>query len=109
MVVVAAIIGRSEGASALALRAVATGEARLAISDDFLSELVRVLCYPHIEEKILRPVRAFEAALDLGTMGVMFHPRRLEWPSLRDRSDFWVLDLAYEATADYIVTQDEII
>ena len=41
MVVVAAVSGSAEGASAMAVRAVATGEAQLAISDDFLGELVR--------------------------------------------------------------------
>lgn len=106
MVVVAAIMGNSQGASALVVRAVATGEVQLAISDDYLSELVRVMGYSHMEEEIERPVRAFETALDLGTMGFMFHPRRLDWPSLRDPGDSWVLDLAYEAKADYIVTSD---
>ncbi len=106
MVIVAAVSGDPEGASAAAVRAVATGEARLAISDDYLSELVRVMGYSRVEERIERPVRAFEVALDLGTMAYMFHPRRLDWPSLRDPGDRWIFDLAYESSADYIVTFD---
>jgi predicted nucleic acid-binding protein len=51
-------------------------------------------------------VRAFETALDVGAMGVMYHPRRLDWPILRDVGDNWVFDLAYESGADYIVTID---
>ncbi len=106
MVIIAAVSGDPEGASALAVRAVAPGEARLAISDDYLSELVRVMGYSAVEERIGRPVRTFEAALDLGTMGYMFHPRRLDWPSLSDPGERWIFDLAYEASADYIVSFD---
>jgi putative PIN family toxin of toxin-antitoxin system len=106
MVIVAAVSGNPEGASAMAVRAIASGEATLAISDDYLSELVRVMGYPAIEERIERPVRAFETALDVGAMGVMYHPRRLDWPTLRDVGDNWVFDLAYETGADYIVTID---
>jgi predicted nucleic acid-binding protein len=39
-------------------------------------------------------------------MGFMYHPRRLDWPSLRDPTDGWIFDLAYAAAADYIVTFD---
>jgi predicted nucleic acid-binding protein len=52
MVIVAAVVGDPEGASAQAGRAVATGSVRLAISDEYLSELVRVFGYPAIEENI---------------------------------------------------------
>jgi predicted nucleic acid-binding protein len=103
MVVVSSIIGNPEGADAAIIDVVATGEARLAISDDQLSELVRVMGYGDIESQIERPVRAFEAALDLGTMGFMHHPRRLDWPSLTDQSDGWIFDLAYASNADYII------
>lgn len=89
------------------LDAVATGDVRMAISDDQLSELVRVVGYEELETRIGRPVRAFEVALDLGTMGFMYHPRRLDWPSLRDAKDGWIFDLAHASGADYIVTYDE--
>ena len=82
MVVVAGIFGSREGASAAVLDAVATGDVRLALSDDQLRELVTVMGYSGLEELIARPVRAFEVALDIGTMGYMYHPRRLDWPSL---------------------------
>lgn len=107
MVVASAIIGDRGGPSAAVLDAVATGDVRLAISDDQLSELVRVLGYPLFEEGIGRPMRAFEVALDIGTMGFMYHPRRLDWPSLGDPKDGWIFDLAYAAGADYIVSYDE--
>jgi putative PIN family toxin of toxin-antitoxin system len=106
MVVVSGVTGDPEGPSAAILDAVSTGEVRLAISDDQLSELVRVFRYPEIEERLRKPVRAFEAALDIGYMGIMHHPRRLDWPSLRDPKDSWILDLAHIAGADYIVSYD---
>lgn len=107
MVVVSSIIGSLEGADAAVLDAVATGDVRMAISDDQLSELVRVVGYEELEARIGRPVRAFEVALDLGTMGLMYHPRRLDWPSLRDTKDGRIFDLAHTSRADYIVTYDE--
>lgn len=106
MVVVSAIIGNPEGVDAAVVEAVATGDIRMAISDDQLSEFVRVLGYEDVESRIARPVRAFEVALDLGTMGFMYHPRRLDWPSLRDENDGWIFDLAHASGADYIVSFD---
>ena len=106
MVVVSAIIGNSQGADTAAVEAVATGDVRMAISDDQLSEFVQVMGYEKVERQIKRPVRAFEVALDLGTMGFMYHPRRYDWPSLRDEKDGWVFDLAHASGADYIVSFD---
>ncbi len=106
MVVLSAIFGDRDGPSAAVVDAVATGDVRLAISDDGLAELVRVAGYPQVEERIQRPVRALEVALSLGTMGYMHHPRRLDWPSLRDPKDGWIFDLAFAAGADYIVSYD---
>lgn len=62
--------------------------------------------YEAVEFAVYSPLRAFEIALDLGTMGVMYHPRRLDWPSLRDPKDGWIFDLAYHSGADYIVSYD---
>lgn len=106
MVVPSAIFGGRDGPSAAVIDAVATGDVRLAISDDGLAEFVRVVGYPEIEELIERPVRAVEVALSIGVMGYMHHPRRLDWPSLVDPKDGWVFDLAHAAGAHYIVSYD---
>ena len=106
MVVVSAVIGVPHGPSASTVAAVATGDVRLAVSDDQLREVVTVMGYEIIEAATYSPVRAFEVALDLGTMGFMYHPRRLDWPSLRDEKDGWIFDLAYVSGADYIVSYD---
>lgn len=107
MVVVSGVGGSSVGSSAAILDAVSTGEVRVAISDAQLSELVRVFGYPEIEELTRSTVRAFEVGLDIGYMGIMHHPRRLDWPSLTDPKDSWIFDLAHAAGADYIVSYDE--
>jgi predicted nucleic acid-binding protein len=111
MVVIRAVVGRRDAPDALILRAVATGEVRLAISDDGLRELQRVMNYDFVREKLADPVRAFTVGLDVGVMGKLFHPPKLDWPTLSDPKDRWVLDLAFEAGADeahppYIVTRD---
>lgn len=106
MVVVSAIMGQRDGPDAAVVDAVASGDVRTAISDAQLSEMVRVLGYEDVEKRIGIPMRAFEVALDLASMGFMHHPRMLDWPSLRDPKDGWVFDLAYSAGADYIVSYD---
>lgn len=50
--VVSAIIGTPNNAAYALMRAVETGEVRLAVSDDWLRELVRVLESPRIADQI---------------------------------------------------------
>lgn len=107
VILIGAIIGKPRSADAQLIRAVATGEVQLALSDDGLREIVRVLGYPEVEEKIAKPVRAFEVALALGLMGELFHPKRFDWPSLNDPKGGWLLDLAFESGADFLVSRDK--
>jgi putative PIN family toxin of toxin-antitoxin system len=110
LVVVSAIIGNTGSASFALLRAIETGEAALAVSDDWLRELVRVLEYPRIASIInadqSKPARAFRIALGIGLMGRLHRPRRLDWPSLSDPNDGWIFDLAFEGQANFIVSRD---
>jgi putative PIN family toxin of toxin-antitoxin system len=106
LVVVSALVGPERGSSRRVVWAVASGEVRLATSDDFFREISRVIRYPDVTSKIRSPVTAFEIALELGLMGELNRPRKLEWPSLRDPDDAWMLDLAWNSHADYIVTRD---
>lgn len=106
LVVVSSLVGPEGGSSRRLVWAVATGEVRLAISDDFLREVSRVIRYPDVAARIRGPVRAFEVALEVGLMGEMNRPRKLDWPSLRDPKDGWMLDLAWNAVADFVVTRD---
>jgi predicted nucleic acid-binding protein len=52
-------------------------------------------------------VRIFEVTLALGLMGQIFYPKTFDWPTLSYKKDWWILDLAYEAGADYLVTRDK--
>lgn len=106
MVVVSAVIGRRESSAARVLRAVATGDVRLAVSDEGYGEVVEVMSREEIRSKVNDPARAFEVALDIGTMGVFYHPRKYDWPTLPDPKDGWLLDLAFESGADHVITRD---
>lgn len=106
LVVVSALIGSEEASSYRLLRAVATADVQLAVSDDFLRELSHVVGYPEVESKIASPARAFRMALDLAIMADLYHPKRYDWPSIEDSKDGWMLDLAWSAHADYIITRD---
>ncbi len=101
--VVAAALGSPEASSAAVVDAVATGDARLALSDDYLDEMGRTMGKPYLEENA-SVGRAFRTALVLAYMGRSYRPNRHEWPSIPDRADWWLLDLAFESGADSIVT-----
>ncbi|CAA9487181.1 MAG: hypothetical protein AVDCRST_MAG12-1875 [uncultured Rubrobacteraceae bacterium] len=85
---------------------VASGGVLLAISDEFLRELSRVAGYPDVEPQIVSAARALRYGLDLGVMGRMQRPTRYDRPSVRDPKDGWMLDLAWFARADCIVSRD---
>lgn len=105
-VVISALIGQEDAASHRICKAVGTAEVLLAISDAFLIELSHVIGYPDVETRIASHARTFRVALDIGVMGTKYRPRRYDWPSLVDPKDGWMLDLAWEARADYIITRD---
>lgn len=104
--IVRALAGDQASSSARLVDAVGAGAFRPALSDESLRELPAVVGYPRVESRIVSVARAFRAALDLGVMGEMYQPRRLDWPSLPDPRDWWMADLAYESRADYVVSWD---
>lgn len=102
-VVAAAALGSPDASSAAVVDAVAAGDVRLALSDDYLDEMGRTMGKPYLEENA-SVGRAFRIALVLAYMGRSYRPARHEWPSIPDREDWWLLDLAFEAGADAVVT-----
>jgi predicted nucleic acid-binding protein len=106
MVVLGAVIGKPTASDARTLRLVETGVLRLASSDAWLRELSDVLSRPEIAGLVSDPGRVFRAALTVGVMGALYRPARFDWPTLTDPKDWWMLDLAFEAGADFIVTRD---
>lgn len=104
-VVARAVLGSPDAASAAVVDAVETGTVRLALSDDYLQELVRVMEKPYLRRNADAD-KAFRIAFALGYMGASYRPTRHDWPSIPDSKDWWLLDLAFESGADAIVTWD---
>ena len=106
-VLIAALTTRDEDAeSRRVVRAAGTGAIRLALSDELLREAVEVVRREDRHGQIHSASLAFEARMDLWSHGFMYHPSQLDWPSIPDREDYWVLDLAWAARVDYIVSLD---
>jgi putative PIN family toxin of toxin-antitoxin system len=106
-VLIAALTTTDEDAeSRRVVRAAGTGAIRLALPDEFLREAVEVVRRKDWQGQIVSASLAFEAAMDLWSHGSMYHPFRLDWPSIPDREDYWVLDLAWAAMVDYIISSD---
>ena len=104
-VVTAAVLGSPGGPSARVINKIPTGGIRPAISNDYLDELEQTMSKPRIEEHA-SVGKAVGIALTLAFMGKAFYPHRHDWPIVTDIADWWMLDLAYESGADYIVTWD---
>ena len=105
-VVVSALVGPAGSPHDRLIDRVASGGVLLALSDDFLRELSLVVGYPDVEPQIVSAARAVRYGLELGVMGRLLPTPRHDWPSIRDPKDGWMLDLAWTAEADYIVTRD---
>jgi predicted nucleic acid-binding protein len=104
--VVSALVGPANTPHHRLLDMIASGGVLLAISDEFLRELSRAAGYPDVEPQIVSAARALRYGLDIGYMGHMRRPTRYDWPSVKDPKDGWMLDLAWAARADYIVSRD---
>lgn len=104
---IAALTTRDEDAeSRRVVRAAGTGAIRLALSDELLREAVEVVRRKDRQGQIVSASLAFEAGMDLWSHGSMYQPFRLDWPSIPDQEDYWVLDLAWAAKVDYIISWD---
>jgi putative PIN family toxin of toxin-antitoxin system len=106
-VVIAHLAAASEDTpSGKIVRACGTGSLRVALSDASLNELTKLVERLDRRGQIVSASRAFRTAIDLWSHGTLLHPMRLDWPTVVDRKDHWVLDLAWAATADFIVSLD---
>lgn len=105
-VVIRALIGSATGDSYRIIRALGTGGLRIAHSDEGLRELTRIVREKDEEGLIFSASKAFNVAMDLWAHGKLYHPTRRDWPSIPDPNDGWMLDLAFEAEADYIISWD---
>ena len=106
-VLIAALTTRDEDAeSRRVVRAAGTGAIRLALSDELLREAVELVRRKDRHGQIHSASLAFDACMDLWSHGALYHPFRLDWPSITDNEDYWVLDFAWAAKVDYVVSLD---
>ncbi len=85
------------------------GELRWVVSADLLSELHRVLSYPRVLAlgEGITPSAAFGLAVELLTLSEHYpFVQRLDWPSLSDPDDWYLLDLLTASDADALITLD---
>ena len=107
MIVVSGMIGKPNGSDAKILSLIETGQLRLVLSDAGLLEFADVISRDFVKQHFPLPARVFRVGLTLGMMGMLHRPERFDWTSLSDPKDWWLLDLAFSAEADYIVTRDK--
>lgn len=105
-VVIGALTGRESSHSSQLVDGACRGLFPFAASADFFDELYRVVGYPDVERFIWSAGRAVRTVMDLLGMGLVFAPTRHPWPTVTDEKDHWMLDLAWEAEAPYIVSED---
>lgn len=105
-VVFRALRGSPHGHSARVVEAAGVGHVRPVLSFDCLAELREVV--RRKEGEIKSPARALDAGLHLWQHGTYVENvyRYSWWPAVNDEDDWWMLDLAYASTADYIVSVD---
>ena len=102
-VVTAAVLGSPGSTNSRIIDQIHAGSVGLALSDDYFDEMVRTMSTPRVEALAIVG-RAFHIALVLAYMGRPHRPRKRIWPNIPDRKDWWILDLAFESSADHIVT-----
>ena len=104
-VVTAALMGRPHSSNSRIIGEIHAGSVGLALSNDYMDEMVRTMSTPRVEAHA-SVGRSVGIALVLAYMGTAYRPRKHDWPSIPDRKDWWLLDLALQSEADHIVTWD---
>lgn len=105
-IVIGALTGREGSYKNQLVDAIRGGRVPFVTSEDFFTELYRVVAYEDVEPFIWSPARAIRTVIDLFTLGRKLSPTRYPWPSVTDEKDHWMLDLAWEAKAAYIISED---
>lgn len=77
-------------------------------SEELFDEFQRVVDYPQIIELGITPAIAASMVFNLLHLGE-YHSvvKKLEWPTLTDKKDWYLLDLLYHSQADALFTRDK--
>jgi putative PIN family toxin of toxin-antitoxin system len=105
-IVIGALTGREDSQKSQVVRAALDGRFPFVTSEDFFAEFYRVVGYPAVEPYIWSAARAVRMIMDIFTMGEVRALIKYPWPSVPDDKDHWMLDLAWDAKAAYIVSED---
>lgn len=83
-------------------------EVRFLISQALLNELKLTLGYPKVVALGISSAIAFDIAVDLLLLGEYIAPvKKYDWLNVPDKKDWYLLDLAFEAEADFLISQDK--
>jgi putative PIN family toxin of toxin-antitoxin system len=101
------LVARPESLSYRCLEASRRGATRLVFSQDLMDELERTLEYPRILALGITPALAFGLARQFYELGEFINPvQKYDWPTLKDRKDWHLLDLLYQSSATALLTKD---
>jgi uncharacterized protein len=84
------------------------GETRLVFDRFYLDELERVLDYKRVDRFNITPGVILRLVRNLYEFGEpVYNIPVLDWPSLSDEKDWYLLDLLFASSADGLITQDK--
>jgi putative PIN family toxin of toxin-antitoxin system len=83
-------------------------EIRLVFSEEWLLEFERVLAYPAMTRLGIGSSTVARTMRELFLLGEFIAPvPQLDWDSLRDKKDWYLLDLLFFTTPNALITQDK--
>jgi putative PIN family toxin of toxin-antitoxin system len=107
-VLVAAIKARENSLASRLYQSFLRLEFRLVFSAPLAKELGNVLSYPNILARGMNPTIAFRIAQNLYEKGeYVSRVSELDWPTLTDKKDWYLLDLLFGSQATALITQDK--
>jgi putative PIN family toxin of toxin-antitoxin system len=81
---------------------------RLVVSEALLMELETIFDYPQVVALGITPKTAARVVRELLLLGEYIAPvPQVDWVSLSDKKDWYLLDLLFESRADALITQDQ--
>ena len=107
-ILIAAIKARENSLAFRLYQAFLKSEFRLVFSASFANELATVVSYPEVLARGMNPTISFRMAQSLYELGeLVIRVPELDWPTLSDKDDWYLLDLLFDSRADGLITQDK--
>ncbi len=107
-VLISAAIGKEKSPDAIIYKKFLRSECRLVTSEPLINEFIRVLDYPRVLSLGITPAIASTMIFNLMLLGNHVSKiEKLDWPSLSDKKDWYLLDLLFTSQADALITRDK--